>query len=192
MNTNIDIPAVRGALLDGARRDLRRGAARRRNARLAGFAASAVMAMTGVAAATGVIFAAPKVPGDVPVVPEWNYFSHNPLSQDRSEGPALMRMRPEAAARINGEAEKALAAAGTQAKCGTDPGHPLACFLPSGDLVPGDKIGPALNVQQTSADYEVRLLSAAEGHAWLCAHPTQRPGADGGEKPAPAKGYEDC
>ena len=41
-------------------------------------------------------------------------------------------------------------------------------------------------------DYDIKPLTTAEAHAWLCTHPTQRPGADGGEKPAPTEGYEDC
>ena len=67
----------------------------------------------------------------------------------------------------------------------TDPDHPRACFLPSGDPVPGSQLGPVLSLAEGPADYDVKPLTAAEAHAWLCSHPAQRPGADGGERAAP-------
>ena len=62
---------------------------------------------------------------------------------------------------------------------------------PSGDARPPTTLADDV-VTLGPADYDVKPLTDAEAHAWLCAHPTARPGADGGEKPAPTKGYEDC
>jgi hypothetical protein len=90
---------------------------------------------------------------------------------------------------VNRDSERAFAAQGTAARCGGDPDHPLACFGTGGELLP---IPTGSTTTLGPDDYEVRELSDAEAHAWLCAHPTQRPGADGGEKPAPTEGYEDC
>ena len=91
--------------------------------------------------------------------------------------------------RFNHESEQAFAARGIAARCGGDPDHPLACFLPSGDYAP-DLARTVIDLGP--ADYDIKLLSEAEGHAWLCDHPTQRPGADGGELATPTEGYEDC
>jgi hypothetical protein len=126
------------------------------------------------------------VDDSVPVVAEWTYYSSNPYGH--GEGAVLMRRHPESLAKANRTTEAALAARGVTARCGTDPGHPLACFLPSGDLV---NAIPTV-IEDGPQDYDIKPLSAAEAHAWLCTHPSQRPGADGGEKPAPTKGYEDC
>jgi hypothetical protein len=172
---------VRAALLPALERDLRR----RRPRRMLGAAVAllAVTATTGVAAAIGVIFSPPKPDHTVPAVPEWTYFAHNPFGG--GDAPVLLRHRPEALARLNREAEALLARDGVTARCGTDPDHPRACFLPSGDPVPGEDLGPVLNLQEGPSDYDIKPLSAAEARAWLCTHPSQRPGADGGEKPAP-------
>ncbi len=110
-----------------------------------------------------------------------------------------MRRHPESLAKANRTTEAALAARGVTARCGTDSGHPLACFLASGDPVDPSVMFAATTrpdgrmvVEDGPADYDVKPLSTAEAHAWLCTHPEQRPGADGGEKPAPTAGYEDC
>jgi len=86
----------------------------------------------------------------------------------------------------------ALARNGVTARCGGDPAHPLACFLPSGAPVPPSELGPVLGLSDGPADYDIKPLTAAQAHAWLCTHPQQRPGADGGERSAPTAGYEDC
>jgi hypothetical protein len=173
---------VRAALLPALERDLHRRR-RPRRALAAVAALVAVTATTGVAAATGVIFAPPKPDRSVPAVAEWTYHAHDPFGG--VDGPVLMRHRPEALARLNRDAEALLAREGVTARCGTDPDHPRACFLPSGDLVPGSEMGPVLSLPDGPGDYDVKPLSAAEARAWLCAHPWQRPGADGGELPPP-------
>jgi hypothetical protein len=178
---------VRAALIPALERDLRR---RRPARKVAVLTLVAATATTGVAAATGVIFAPPKPDRTVPAVPEWTYYAHDPYGG--VDGPVLMRYRPEALARLNRDAEAVLARNGVTARCGTDPDHPRACFVASGDPVPGSQLGPVLGLADGPADYDVKPLSAADAHAWLCTHPTQRPGADGGELPPPAKGYEDC
>jgi hypothetical protein len=196
MSVDSDVAAVRAALLPAIARDARR----RRGPRLwvAGLAVSVLLAgSTAVAAATGVIWSAPKVDASVPVVPEWSYYAHNPFSKD--DGAVLMRRHPDSLAKANQAMEAQLAAAGVTARCGTDAGHPLACFLPSGALVDGNATAAAMTAVDgitifgdPAKDYDIKRLTAAEAHAWLCTHPTERPGADGGEKPAPTKGYEDC
>jgi hypothetical protein len=184
MSMESDVAAVRAALLPAIARDARRP---RRGWKVGALVLVVLgLSSTGVAAATGIIWSDPKVPQHVPAVPEWQFYSGNPF--ERGGGPVLMRAHPDALARVNRNAEQAFAAQGVAARCGGDPGHPLACFAPNGDLLPitvtTDTLGPP--------DYDVKPLTDAEAHAWLCAHPTQRPGADGGEKPAPTEGYEDC
>jgi hypothetical protein len=184
MSLDLQVAAVREALLPAIARD----AHRRPRPRLRIALVSAlvlVLGSTAVAAATGVIFSPPKVDQSVPEVAEWTYFSSNPYGH--GGGAVLMRRHPDSLARANRAAEATLAARGVTARCGTDSGHPLACFLPSGDLVDAAPV-----VAEGPQDYDVKPLSPAEAHAWLCTHPSQRPGADGGEKPAPIKGYEDC
>jgi hypothetical protein len=180
---SIDIDGVRAVLVPAVHRDLRRQRGRRRRARLGAVVAFAVLAATtGVAAATGLIFAPPKPDPAVPRVSEWTYYSKNPYGH--GGGPVLLREHPVAIARANGVAEAALAKTGVTARCGTDPGHPLACFLPSGDPVPPEQMGPVLSIAAADgpADYDVKPLTLAQARAWLCTHPEQRPGADGGEK----------
>jgi hypothetical protein len=178
MSVESDVAAVRAALLPAIARDAARRSRRRWIAPLA--VAVVLAGSTGVAAATGVIWSDPQVPSDVPSVPEWQYWPSNPFGA--GGGPVLMRAHPDALARVNRATEQALAAKGVTARCGADSGHPLACFAPDGELLPivetTDTLGPA--------DYDVKPLSEADAHAWLCDHPAQRPGADGGEKPAPS------
>jgi hypothetical protein len=196
MSVDSDVAAVRAALLPAIARDARRGHGRR--FWVAGVAAVALLGgSTAVAAATGVIWSAPKVDASVPAVPEWTYYSGNPYA--KGGGPVLMRRRPDSLAKANQATEAKLAAKGVTARCGTDAGHPLACFLPNGELVDGATMSAALAgpngvvmIDEGPRDYDIKPLTAAEAHAWLCTHPTQRPGADGGEKPAPTEGYEDC
>jgi hypothetical protein len=196
MSVDSDVAAVRAALLPAITRDARRGHGRR--LWVAGVVAVALLGgSTAVAAATGVIWSAPKVDNSVPVVAEWTYYSGNPYVKDG--GPVLMRRRPESLAKANRATEAKLAAKGVTARCGTDAGHPLACFDPSGEYIDGDTIYAALAgpngivvFNDGPADYDIKPLTATEAHAWLCTHPTQRPGADYGEKPPPTEGYEDC
>jgi hypothetical protein len=186
MSVESDVAAVRAALLPAIARDAARRSRRRWIAPLA--IVVVLAGSTGGAAATGVFWHEPKVDTSVPAVPEWSYYSKNPFGH--GEGPALLRLRPESAARYNHESEQKYAAQGISVRCGGDPDHPLACYTPSGDVAPGL---PGITVVDLGpADYDIKLLSEADGHAWLCEHPTERPGADGGEKPAPTKGYEDC
>jgi hypothetical protein len=183
MTATIDIPRVRAALVPATHRDLRRHRARRRRMRLGAAVALAVLAATtGVAAATGLLFAPPKPDPAVPAVAEWTYYSQNPYGH--GGGPVLLREHPAALARDNRAAEAALADAGVTARCGTDPHHPLACFLRNGDPVPADQMGPVLSIAAADgpADFDVKPLTPAQARAWLCTHPAQRPGADGGEK----------
>jgi hypothetical protein len=188
MTLDHDVAAVRVALLDAIARERPR---RRRRPLLAGALTLAVLgSATGALAATGVIFAPPKVDHTVPAVAVWTYYAKNPYGH--GEGPVLMSAHPEALARANHAAEQALAAKGVTAQCGADADHPLACYLPSGDLVDGNTLfaaitrpnGTLIN-ELAPSDYDVKPLSTSEAHAWLCTHPEQRPGADGGEKPAP-------
>ena len=172
---------VRAALLPAIERDLRRRHPPRRL--LAAVTLLIAVTATTGAAATGLIFALPKPDRTVPAVAEWTYYAHDPFGG--SDGPVLMRYRPEALARLNRDAEAVLARNGVTARCGTDPAHPRACFLPSGDPVPGAQLGPVLSLADGPGDYDLKRLSAAEARAWLCAHPSQRPGADGGELAAP-------
>ncbi|MDA0163793.1 hypothetical protein OM076_26215 [Solirubrobacter ginsenosidimutans] len=196
MSVDSDVAAVRAALLPAIARDARRRRGRRLWA--AGLAVIALLGgSTAVAAATGVIWSTPKIDAGVPTVPEWTYYAHNPFSKDG--GPVLLHRHPDSLAKANHAMEAKLATAGVTARCGTDAGHPLACFLPSGELVDGATMSAALAgpngivvIDEGPQDYDTKPLTAAEAHAWLCAHPTQRPGADGGEKPAPTEGYEDC
>lgn len=192
MTIGIDTAGVRDALVPATTRDLHRRAARRdRGRRFVAVAAAGVLAGTGVAAATGVLFAPPRPDPAVPAVAPWTYAPQNPYAS--GGGPVLMRHRPAALARANRAAEARLGTAGVTARCGTDPGHPLACFGPDGSPVPAAKLGPVLaGMDDAAADYEFRPLSPADAHAWLCTHPSQRPGADGGERPAPTAGFEDC
>jgi hypothetical protein len=197
MSLDLDVTTVRNALLPAIARDAQRGR-RRRRLRVAGAGALVlVLGSTAVAAATGVIFSAPKVDHSVPAVAEWTYSSGNPFV--KGGGPVLMRRHPESLAKANRTTEAALLVRGVTARCGSDADHPLACFLPSGDPVDGQTMFAAMTrpdgrlvVEDAPQDYDIKPLSAAEAHAWLCAHPQQRPGADGGEKPAPTAGYEDC
>lgn len=180
---SIDTLRVRAALVPAMHRDLRRLRARRRRARLGAVVALALLtATTGVAAATGLIFAPPKPDPAVPAVAEWTYYSQNPYGH--GGGPVLLREHPAALARDNRAAEAALAEAGVTARCGTDPGHPLACYLADGDPVPAERMGPVLSIAAADGpeDFDVRSLTPAQARAWLCTHPAQRPGADGGEK----------
>jgi hypothetical protein len=186
MSAESDVAAVRAALLPAIARDAARRSRRRWIAPLA-VLALLLAGSTAVAAATGVIWSEPKIDHSVPSVPEWQYYSKNPYGH--GGGPVLMRAHPEALARLNRASEAALAADGVAARCGGDAGHPLACYLPSGELAPPTSLRV---VDLGPADYDVKPLTDAEAHAWLCAHPTARPGAHGGEKPAPTKGYEDC
>jgi hypothetical protein len=196
MSVDSDVAAVRAALLPAIARDARRRPGRRWLA--AGVVAAALLGgSTAVAAATGVIWSAPKVDTTVPAVPEWTYWASDPYAT--GGGPVLMRYKPESLARANRATEAKLRAQGVTARCGADAGHSGACFLPSGDPVDSDTMHRALAgpngvevVDTGPQDYDVKPLTAAEAHAWLCTHPTQRPGADGGEKPAPTEGYEDC
>jgi hypothetical protein len=183
MSVESDVAAVRAALLPAIAHDAARRPRRRWIAPLAVLAVLLV-GSTGVAAATGVIWSEPKVDHTVPAVPEWQYYAKNPFGH--GDGPVLMREHADATARLNRQSEQALAAQGITARCGADTAHPLACFTPSGDLAP---IPAGLRIDSGPADYDVKPLSDAEAHAWLCAHPTARPGADGGEKPAP---YMSC
>ncbi len=169
-----DVRALRDALVPAVRRDLA-GRRRRRSRRVTiplAVCATAV-AGTGVAAATGVIFADPKVP-DVPAAQEWMYYSHDPTSPERTGGPVIMRPRPEAVARTNRAMEGALRERGITARCGEDKAHPLACYLPSGDQVPGTVQAEAEasldgpDVLGWPGNSEVRPLSDAEARQWLC------------------------
>jgi hypothetical protein len=197
MSVDLDVAHVRDALLPAIARDVRRGR-RRRRMQLAGASGLVlVLGSTAVAAGTGVIFAAPKVDHDVPAVAQWVYYSGNPFAT--GGGPVLMRRRPESLAKANRRSEAALLDRGVTARCGSDPDHPLACFLPTGDPVDptlqfaaDTRADGRIVIDDGPRDYDIKPLSAAEAHAWLCEHPEQRPGADGGEKPAPTAGYEDC
>jgi hypothetical protein len=185
MSVDSDVAAVRAALMPAIGRDARRT---RRGWRLGALVLVALgLGSTGVAAATGAIWAEPKIDHSVPAVPEWQYWSRNPFGD--GGGPVLMRAHPEALERLNRDTERAFKAQGVTARCGGDPDHELACFDREGQLL---GIPPGLTIALGPADYDVKPLTEAEAHAWLCAHPTQRPGADGGEKPAPTEGYEDC
>jgi hypothetical protein len=186
---SIDTYRVRAALVPATHRDLRRHRVRGRRVRLgAAIGLAAIAATTGVAAATGLIFAPPKPDPAVPAVAEWTYYSQNPYGH--GGGPVLLRERPASLARANRASEAALAEAGVTARCGTDPSHPLACFLPSGDPVPAEQMGPVLSIAASAgpADFDVKPLTSAQARAWLCTHPAQRPGADGGEKVVAGEG----
>jgi hypothetical protein len=184
MSVKSDVAAVRAALLPAIARDARRS--RRRGPQLgAAVIVALALGSTGVAAATGVIWSPPKATSDVPASPEWQYYAKNPFGHDG--GPVLLRERPEATARLNREWEAALRAKGITARCGIEAAYPLACYMPSGDIAP---LPATMKIDLGPADYDVKELNGAEAQAWLCDHPNQRPGADGGEQPAP--GMEGC
>jgi hypothetical protein len=175
--------ALRDNLTVAIKRDLARP--RRRARFVAVIAAGALTAGTGVAAATGVLFADPKPDPAVPAVADWVYYSHLSSGASAGGGPVLARPRPAALARTNRATEEALRVRGITARCGGDASHPLACYLPSGDPVPADDLNAALaslegaHVLESSADnYEIRPLSDAEARQWLCDHPSQRPEGD--------------
>jgi hypothetical protein len=199
MSIDHDVAAVRAALLPAFAEDLR-AAPRRRARRLRIGVATAVAVLLGstaVAAASGVLFAPPHADSSVPAVAVWTYAAHDPFAA--GGGPVLLHRRPGPLAAANRATETALAQRGVTARCGADDAHPRACYLPSGDPVdPGTLLaamtrpdGRFVN-EDGPSDYDIRPLTATEAHAWLCTHPEQRPGADGGEKAAPTAGYEDC
>lgn len=198
MSSDPAVTAVRNVLVPSLERDVRRSRRRGRQLRVGAVTAAAVLGTTAVAAAaSGLIFAPPNVDHSVPVVATWTYAAGNPFTAD--PGPVLMRRHPGSQAAANRTTEAALAAQGVTARCGEDAGHPAACFLPSGDQVDGTAMFAALTrpdgtlvSPDRASDYDIRPLTSTEAHAWLCAHPAQRPGADGGEQPAPTAGYEDC
>ena len=93
MSVESDVAAVRAALLPAIARDASRRSRRRWIAPLAVLVVLA--GSTGVAAATGVIWSAPKIDHSVPAVPEWQYYSKQPVRP---------RRRPGAHARASGSA----------------------------------------------------------------------------------------
>ncbi len=182
MSVESDVAAVRAALLPAIARDAARRSRRRWIAPLT-MIAVLLAGSTAVAAATGVIWSEPKVDHSVPAVPEWQYYSKNPYGH--GEGPVLLREHPEATARMNrthrarpwpprASPPAAAATRTTAAPVSSRAGSYAPPRRRRSEVI---DLGPA--------DYDVKPLSDAEAHAWLCAHPTQRPGADGGEKPAP-------
>ena len=181
-HTDPDVRALRDALVPAIERDLARPR-RRFTRRLAvpALIAGTVAAGTGVAAATGVIFAEPKVDPDVPAAAEWMFHDHDPTRPERTGGPVIMRPRAEAVARTNRATERALLARGVTARCGEDRAHYLACYLPDGDQVDATVQAEAMaslegadNLEGAPANYEIRELSETEAREFLCAHPEQR------------------
>ena len=173
-----DVRALRDALMPAIERDLARGRRLRSRLALPLAVLATAAAGTGVAAATGVIFAEPKVPAHVPAVPEWEYFSTHPWSPDGEGGPVLMRPKPEALDRTLRALEAKLADRGITARCGEDEAHPQACYLPSGDLVPAEDQFAALRaldgpelLESSKDNYEIRFLTEEEARRWLCEHP---------------------
>lgn len=140
-----DVETLRGALLEAIEADLGRPRVRRRLA-LPLALVTMLLAGTGVAAATGVIFAEPRPDPAVPAVPEWQAHAIDPRTG--TGGPVEVRPRPEALARTNRATEAALRARGITARCGSDPAHPLACYLPGGAPVAGEDLNAALTSLQ--------------------------------------------
>jgi hypothetical protein len=182
--TDSGVRALRDALVPAIERDLagpRRRVTRRAAAPLAVF--GTLLAGTGGAAATGVLFDDPKPNRDVPAVAEWMYFSHLSHSPEGPDlGPVLVRPKPEALARTNRATEEALRERGITARCGAYEGHPLACHLPGGEPVPAPEQAEALAslegadvLESSPANYDMRRLTDAEARRWLCEHPDQRP-----------------
>ena len=167
-----DVRAVRDALLPAIERDSARG--RRLRSRLAIPVAvlATAAAGAGVAAATGVIFAEPKVDESVPAAQEWMFFEHDPSSPEGSGGPVLMRYKPEAVERTNRATERALAERGVTARCGEDEAHQLACYLPDGEPVPAQVHAEALaslegpDVLEWPGNAEIRPLTEEEAREW--------------------------
>ena len=175
-----DVRAVRDVLIPAVERDARRRRLPRRvTVTLAVFATAA--AGTGVAAATGVIFAEPNVNPAVPAAQEWLYYSHDPTSPVREGGPVLMRFKPEAVERTNRATERALLERGVVARCGEDSAHPLACYLADGEQVEANVHAEALaalegpDILEWPGNAEIKPLSEAEARRWLCDHPDQAP-----------------
>jgi hypothetical protein len=187
-SSDADVRALRDALIPAIERDLARTRRRPRRRALVPLAiGGTLLAGTGAAAATGVLFADPKPDPTVPAAPEWAYLSHDPSSSTGQGGPVIMRPRSEALARTNRATEAALLERGITARCGSVAAHPLACYLPSGDPVPAEDLNAALtslegaDVLESSRDnYEIRPLTEAEARRWLCDHPEQRPAGEGG------------
>lgn len=181
--TDPHVRAVRDALLPAVERDLARRR-RRPGRRLAVPLAicGTLGAGTGIAAATGLIFADPK-PAPVPAVAEWQYFSHDPSDPTGRSGPVLRRPKAQALARANAMTEAALKERGITARCGTYSGHPLACYLPDGQPVAPPVLEEALYesgalrfLEGSRDNYEVRPLTEADARRWLCEHPQSAPG----------------
>ena len=172
-----DVRAVRDVLLPAIERDVARGRRFRSRLALPVAVLATAAAGTGVAAATGVIFAEPKVDPDVPAAQEWMYFEHDPSSPERSGGPVLMRYKPEAVERTNRATERALADRGVTARCGEDEAHQLACYQPGGEPVPAALLAEALrsldgpDILEWPGNAEIKPLSREEARQWLCEHP---------------------
>ena len=134
MSVDSDVAAVRAALLPAIARDARRT---RRGWRLGALVLVALgLGSTGVAAATGPIWADPNR-HQRPGRPEWQYYSGNPYERDggcpvlyarapRRAGPGWSAKRRTGLSRPRAWPRAAAAT----------PGHPLACFAPDGDLLP--------------------------------------------------------
>ena len=166
----------------------RRLRGRRRAALIAGVVA---LSSSGVAVAADLVFQAPKPDPAVPRVAEWTYFGDL-----YGDGPVLVRPKAEWLSAANRAQEDVLRDRGIDhPRCGIDPAHPLACYLPDGSPVaPPPFLGmPGVVGRSLARDTtDIRHLTPGQAHDWLCRHPEQRPGADFGEKPAPTQGFDDC
>ena len=116
------------------------------------------------------IWSEPKVDDSVPVVPEWQYYSQEPVRPRRRPG-ADARASPRRWRRLNratrgrarGQWRRPRAAAATPAT--RWPVTSRAASSRARHLA-------GASVDLGPADYDVKPLTDAEAHAWLCAHPT--------------------
>jgi hypothetical protein len=156
--------------------------------RVAVIAALVALPSSGIAVAAGVVLQPPKPDATVPSAAGWTYFSDL-----YGDGPVLVRPKAGWLRAAERAEEAVLRHRGVaHPRCGIDGDHPLACYLPDGNLVPDQPIGAVAGQFLAPQNSDVRHLSPAQAHRWLCRHPEQRPGADYGEKPAPTEGYADC
>ena len=190
MSVESDVAAVRAALLPAIARDAARRS--RRGARIAPLTTIAVLlaGSTAVAAATGVIWSAPKVDHSVPAVARVAVLRQATRTGTAS-GPVLMRRAPATSLRAGQpETRAGLGRQGRHRPLRRRPGPPLRVLPPERRLRAAVSEGIEV-IDLGPADYDIKPLSDAEAHAWLCAHPTQRPGADAARSRR-HRGLRDC
>ena len=191
MTTEATVAAVRAALLPAlAARPAPPPAARRAGPSRCTLVAAP--ATTGVAAATGVIFAPPKPDRAVPAVAEWTYYAAQPVRR-HGRGPVLMRDRPEALARENREAEAA-ARAQRRHRPLRHRRRPPARLLPPERRpgAAGRRSAPVLSMSERPGGLRRQAAHRGRGARVAVHAPDAAPRSRRRRAPAPTEGYEDC